>query len=663
MPAASSQETTPPSAPEPVTGDPVGSDVLEMSLEDLLNVEVTSVSKRAEKRTAAPAAIFVITQEDIRRSTATTIPDLLRTVPGLHVAQHDANKWSVSARGFSGRFANKLLVLIDGRTIYTPFFSGVYWEANDVMLEDVDRIEIIRGPGGTLWGANAVNGVINIVTQKSEDTQGGLVSVGGGSELNGSGALRYGGKIGDLGYYRAYAKYFRVGDAGSFVEDGTGPTGGDANDHWQNGQIGFRMDFDLSDDESITLIGGAQAIGANSTYDLPYYSAPLIVRTDDDSEFQDYHLLTRWSRRLADDSEIQLQGYVDLYHSDNITLDEQRSTIDIDFQHRLKVGDRQNLLWGLGFRLTTDDFDNTAFIVMDPEHETDLLFSAFVQNEIALLDTLRLTLGTKVEHNDYTGLEFQPSARIVWTPNDRHTLWAAVSRAVRTPSRAESDIRINYGETAGIPGVFVSAVGDGSVQSEELLALETGYRVQPTERLALDIAFFYNDYSHARTLEAGTPFLENEPAPPHTILPISIVTTANATVWGAEVGADLSLRPWWSLRAAYAFINGSADDAIDSTGADNAPHNMFSLQNRFDLPHNVEIDTTLRYVDDIQNLGVDDYVEMDARLAWRPRKDLELALIGRNLLDSQHGEFDDAVEFTVPTQVQRSICGKITWRF
>ena len=320
MPAASSQETTPPPNAKDA-GGPVGSDVLDMSLEDLLNVEITSVSKRAEKRTAAPAAIFVLTQEDIRRSAATTIPDLLRTVPGLHVAQQDANKWSVTARGFTGRFANKLLVLIDGRTIYTPFFSGVYWEMNDVMLEDVDRIEIIRGPGGTLWGANAVNGVINIVTKTASETQGGLVSAAGGSELHGSGALRYGGKLGEIGHYRAYAKYFRIDDGGSFVENGFGPSGGDANDHWQNGHAGFRMDLDLSSGDSLTVIGGLQVADSNTKFDLPFYTPPLFVRTNSDVEIQNYHLLGRWTRQLADDSEIQLQGFWDYYHTEDVTLD------------------------------------------------------------------------------------------------------------------------------------------------------------------------------------------------------------------------------------------------------------------------------------------------------------------------------------------------------
>ncbi len=661
MPEASSQETTPPATTD--AGGPIGSDVLDMSLEDLLNVEITSVSKRAEKRTAAPAAIFVLTQEDIRRSAASNIPDLLRTVPGLHVAQQDANKWSVTARGFTGRFANKLLVLIDGRSIYTPFFSGVYWEANDVMLEDVERIEIIRGPGGTLWGANAVNGVINIVTKKAADTQGGLLSVAGGSELRGSGALRYGGKIGELGHYRAYAKYFRVDDGGSFVEDGVGPTGGDADDHWQNGHAGFRMDFDLSSEDSLTFIGGLQIVDSNATFDLPYYTDPLFVRTDTDAEMQDYYLLGRWTRRLADDSEIQLQGYWDYYHAEDVTLDEQRNTVDIDFQHRLQLGNRNDLLWGLGFRVTTDSFENSEFIIMNPDERTDLLFSAFIQDEIKILDTLHLTVGTKIEHNDYTGIEIQPSARLAWTPNDRHTVWAAISRAVRTPSRSENDIRLNYGESTDLPGVFVAAFGDDDLDSEELLAFELGYRVQPTEKIALDFAFFYNDYDNVRTVEVGPLVVEDEPAPPHTIVVVPIVTNGKAKVWGLEAAVDISPRPWWLVRASYSFIDVDTTNVFESTGAEEVPHHIFSLQNRFDLPRNVEIDTTFRYVDDINNLMIGDYFEMDARLAWRPREDLELAIIGRNLLDSQHEEYDDVITLGVPTQVQRSVYGKISWRF
>jgi iron complex outermembrane receptor protein len=659
VPGAAGEEA--PTAPVPPTD---GSSVVDLSLEQLLNVEITSVSKKEEKRSAAPAAVYVLTQEDIRRSSATTVPDLLRTVPGLHVAQQDAGKWSVTARGFTGRFANKLLVLIDGRSIYTPFFSGVYWEANDVMLEDVERIEIIRGPGGTLWGANAVNGVINIITKKASDTQGGLLSVAGGTEHRASSALRYGGKAGDLGYYRAYAKYFYTDQGGSFIENGPGSTGDEANDDWHNGQAGFRMDLDVSADDKLMIQGGIQVIGANATFDLPYYTDPLFVRTDSHAELQHYYLSGQWTHRLADDSEMQLQGYWDHYHSQDVTLDEQRHTIDLDFQHRLPAGRRNDILWGLGFRVTTDDFENSPFILMNPEQGTDLLFSAFIQDEIEILDTLHLTLGTKIEHNDYTGIEVQPSARIAWTPTDKQTLWGAVSRAVRTPSRAESDIRLNYGESSQFPGAFIAAFGSRDLHSEELIAYELGYRIQVADRLALDTAFFYNDYDHVRTVEVGTPFVENDPAPAHTILPAQITTNGQAKMWGFEVGADVNIRPWWLVRASYSFIDVSTNsNTLSRNLIEAVPHNLFSVQTRFDLPRNLELDTTLRYVDSIDTLSIGNYLELDTRLAWRPSKDLEFSIGARNLLDSEHEEYADIITLAVPTQVQRGVYGKITWRF
>jgi len=635
--------------------------VLDMSLEDLLSVEITSVSKRSEKRFAAPAAIYVLTQEDIRRSGAKTVPDVLRTVPGIHVAQITSNQWSVTSRGFSGRFANTLLVLIDGRSVYTPFFGGVYWEANDVMLEDVDRIEIIRGPGGTLWGANAVNGVINIVTKRASETQGGLVSVLGGKEERASGVLRYGGTVGDNGYYRAYGKYFLHDEAGDFIEAGTRTTGGEPNDDWQNGHGGFRMDFDLSDDETLTIQGGAQFMASDNTTELGFFDAPLFRRIENTTRFQGTYMLGRWNKTLSNDSEIQLQGYYDYYHFNEITLDEERHTADLDFQQRLQVGNRQDVLWGIGYRLTADNFENTAISVMSPSSRVNHLISGFVQDEITLHDSLKLTLGTKIEHNDYTGIEVQPSARLAWTPNDHHTVWAAVSRAVRTPSRSENDIRIEYGEALGFPDVFVSVFGNRDLDSSELWAFELGYRVNVTDRVALDLTAFYNLYDRVRTIELGDVFTQTDP--PADIAPLFITSTGDAKTWGFEAGADFQVTSRWLLRGTYSFYDYDTTNVFVSTGVTAVPHHMVSAQNRLTLPRDVELDTTLRYQSDIDALGIGDYVELDARLAWKPREDLELALVGRNLLHSEHAEYDDAVSGVIPTEVQRTIYGVVTWRF
>lgn len=648
------------SPPATAQDDEEGSlDIIELSLDELLNVEITSVSKKPEKRTKAAAAIFVLTQEDIRRSGATNIPDLLRLVPGLNVARIDSHKWSITARGSAGRFANKLLVLIDGRSVYTPFFSGVYWEANDVMLEDVDRIEVIRGPGGTLWGANAVNGVINIVTKRAEDTQGGLLSVGGGTEEQGFGAIRYGGKLKEIGHYRGYLKFFNRGEGGDFVQDDPAlSTGASGDDEWQMGQGGFRIDLDTSEQDQLTIQGDIYTNSSATTQDLVFFSGIPIRRIESTTKYKGWNVLARWNRTLSDTSDIQLQFFYDHYNVDDIVLDEQRNTFDLEFQHRFEVGERNEFIWGAGYRLTIDDFENTSFQSLDPDSKSDNLFSAFIQDQITLTERLKLTIGTKIEHNDYSGFEIQPSLRMAYTPNDRHTLWGAVSRAVRTPSRADRDIRINFLSVG--PGTFVAIFGDDNFDSEEVLSAEVGYRVAPTDTLAIDITTFYNEYENLRLGVAGAPHPEGG----NTILPFSILNGGGGNSIGFEVTVDYRAKSWWFIRATYAFLDNHFEtpQAGSQTNGD-TPEQQFTLLNRFDMPHNLELDTILRFVDRLPDRGIDEYVTIDAQLTWRPREDLELTLVGRNLLEAGHPEFTPTIIFTVPTEVQRSVYGKITWKF
>ena len=642
--------------------------LIELSLDELLNVEITSVAKKSQKRTEAAAAIYVLTAEDIRRSGATNIPDLLRTVPGLSVARIDANKWSVSARGSAGRFANKLLVLIDGRSIYTPFFSGVYWEANDVMLEDVARIEIIRGPGGTLWGANAVNGVINIITKGAKDTQGGLLVVGGGTEEQGFSSLRYGGKVGDTGHYRIYGKFNNRDEGGNFPEFfdplnlGLSVSGGEANDDWWTGQGGFRMDLDISDEDTLTLQGDVHRTRVNQTNDLGFFAPPILRRTDSSADNSGMNLLARWNRQLSKESDLQLQFFYDYYHSDSIVIDEQRHTFDLEFQHRFPAGKRHEIIWGLGIRHTRDDFENTDILSLSPARRNHNLLSAFIQDEITLTDTLKLTVGTKIEHNGYSGFEYQPSARMAWMPNERHTLWGAVSRAVRTPSRADHDLRLLYAPVA--PNTFIISSGNGGFDSEELFAVELGYRFVVSDTLALDLATFYNSYDNLRYHTVGPLSLETIPPPDHFVLPTVASNDASADGWGIELAADYTPKPWWLVRLSYTFfqlnvVNPQFGNTLDA----DTPQNQVALQNRLDLPHNVEFDTTLRFVGELEDLNIDDYFTLDARLAWRPREDLEIAIVGQNLLDSERFEFLELVHRPVSTGLQRSVYGKVTWKF
>jgi len=632
----------------------------ELSLEELMNIEVTSVSKKQEPQREAAAAIFVITQEDIRRSGVTSIPEALRMVPGLSVAHLDANKWSVTSRGFSGIFANKLLVLIDGRTIYTPLFSGVFWESQDVILEDIDRIEVIRGPGGALWGANAVNGVINIVTKTAAATQGGLATMGLGTEERGFGAVRYGGPLGKTGHYRLHAKYIARDE--SVLESGER-----AADAWDRGHGGFRMDWGGPEEDRFTLAGDAYAVDISETLVLPVQRPPYRLIHDSSGSFGGGHLLARWDRQLADGSDLQLQCYYDRTQLGTLQLDDIRDTFDIEFQHRLQAGKRHEIVWGAGFRYVQDFTEGSQFISLSPSDRRYRLFSAFIQDQIALVEEeLHLALGTKLEHNDFTGNEVQPSVRLAWTPNESHAFWGAVSRAVRTPSRTEDDVRI---ASLAFPRSVVALYGNRDFDSEELLAFELGYRTTPTHWLGIDVALFYNIYDDLRTLELRRPFLEVMPWPVHIAIPAVGFNNAEAESYGVELALDCRPTSWWRLRLAYALIEMDLDlhpKTIDpETAAINGdtPEQQVYLQSRFDLTRDLDFDVMLRYVDPLPSLGVDDYTTADVRLAWRPRDNLEVAVVGQNLLDAHHGEFSPSFLNTLPAEAQRGVYGELTWRF
>ncbi len=391
-------------------------ELTDMSLEELMNIKVTSVSKRPEKLSHAEAAVFVITQEDIRRTGVTSIPEALRMVPGVEVARIDANKWAISARGFTRMFADKLLVLIDGRTVYTPLFSGVYWDVQDTLIEDVERIEVIRGPGASLWGANAVNGVINIITKHAKDTQGGLLSMTTGTEENAVGGVRYGGKINEETYYRFYTKYLNHDDFVNSADQ-------DMNNDWEVFRSGFRVDSGLSDTDSLTVQGDIYGGGIGSTYQTPILQEPYAVDLDFNDAIAGANLLSRWNRFFSDSSDISLQMYYDWTKREINVGGEERDTFDLDFQHHIRLNSRNDFLWGLGYRYTADSFDESTTAALEPSSRSDHLFSLFIQDEMELIEELlKLTVGSKFEHNDYTGFEYQPTARLLWTPHPRHAV-------------------------------------------------------------------------------------------------------------------------------------------------------------------------------------------------------------------------------------------------
>ena len=645
-------------------------DLTELPIEDLMNIEITSVAKKQQKISDAAAAIFVITQEDIRRSGATSIPEALRMAPGVEVAHINANQWAITIRGFNSRFANKLLILIDGRSVYSPLFSGVFWDVQDTLLEDIDRIEVIRGPGATLWGANAVNGVINIITKHAKDTQGGLMSAGTGTEERGFGEVRYGGKLGNDTQYRVFAKYFNRDSAAR-------TSGYNAHDEWDMLRGGFRFDSKLSSQDSITLQGDVYKGRPEQTLTVASAEAPFAQTFNDDIHNQGGNLLGRWIHTFSQSSEMALQMYYDRTDRKESINGEKRNTFDTDLQHRFDLGERQEVVWGLGYRFTRDNIKNSFPVSFIPDQRTHYLFSGFAQDDIVLFkERLRLTLGSKFEYNDFTGFEIQPNVRLLWKPQPRHSLWGAVSRAVHTPSRADEDVRVNASVippfTPSNPGplpAYVTLFGNPNLKSEELVAYELGYRFQATKRLSFDIASFYNVYDHLRSAEPGMPSVQTSPPPPHILFPIVVYNQLKGKTYGVEVAGDWRPLEWWRIQASYTYlqIKLSGSESLDSTAhvdEGRSPRHQFHLQSSMDLRRDLECDLNFRFVDKLPDFNVKSYASLGVRLAWKPCPNLELAIVGQNLLSNHHAEFKgEAIMSSLPTEIERGVYGKITWRF
>ena len=630
-----------------------------LSVEELLDIDVTSVSKYPEKLSEAAAAVAVLTQDDIHTSGFTSIPEALRLVPGLDVARVDSHTWAISSRGFNDIFANKLLVLIDGRTVYTPLFSGVFWEVQDTLLQDIDRIEVVRGPGATLWGANAVNGVINIITKSARDTQGLLISGGGGTEDRGFGSVRYGVKLDDNAFLRIYAKYFNR-------DSSVLPNDTEAHDAWDMYQAGFRLDWEPTKQNSFTVQGDTYTGSQDETYLVPTRAPPFARKIETTDDVSGGNLLGRWSHSFSVDSQLTVQAYYDRTERNSAIFGEKRDTGDIDLQHRFALGDRQDVIWGLGFRTTRDDVANSVNVSLRPDSRTLNLYSGFVQDEITIVpERFRLTIGSKFEHNDFTGFEIQPSARVLWTPGHSQTFWASISRAVRTPSRAESDIILN---PAGVPPGLISIFGNPDMESEELLAYEFGYRIQPVNQLKFDLTAFYNDYNDLRTLE---------PIRPGPISPSIVGNKLFGESYGTEISATAQVTSRWRLQGSYSYLDvrlhresGSHDISTEITTERSSPHHQFFIRSLVDLGWNVQFDSTLRYVDVLPAVNsvpirpkIPSYITLDVRLAWLPRKNLEIAIVGQNLLDDRHPEFAPTFIGTQQTEVERSIYGTVVWRF
>ncbi len=661
-------------------GKALEADILDMSLANLMDIEITSVSKKTERLSKAAAAIFVISQDDIRRSGVTSIPEALRLAPGIQVARIDSNKWAISSRGFNSRFANKLLVLMDGRSVYTPLFSGVFWDVQDTVLDDIERIEVIRGPGAALWGANAVNGVINIITKHSKDTTGGLFRAGGGTEEQGFGTLRYGGELGEQGTYRIYGKYAnRDASKARF-------SGNESNDDWHVGRVGFRYDWEDSQNDSLTIQGDAYDGEAGQTVSVASLTPPHLPVIDSDEEIRGGNVMMRWDRKTSATSNLQLQLYYDRTERKGPLIDEHRDTVDIDFQHHFSPLDKHTIIWGLGYRFTQDKFKNIFAVSLMPEGRSSHLFTGFLQDDITLVsDTLRLTLGSKISHNDYTGFEIQPNARLLWTPDDKQTFWGAVTRAVRTPSRGDHDARVtgNLGITpVGDPTnpfpvpIATGLLGNDKADSEEIIAYELGYRLKASKDLLFDISVFYNVYDHLRESTVGSPVCEPSGAPvtnfppcflsaTNVLVPLTIGTKMKGETYGIELVSDWQPLDWWRLKGVYSYIqmqlhaNNPANEILEGQ----TPHHQGSIRSMMNLTDNINFDLWLRYVDNVPNFEIDSYFTVDVRLAWKPINDIELSIVGQNLVDSQHEEFTSELRDILPTQIERSFYGQVKWIF
>ncbi len=612
----------------------------DLSLEELMNETVTSVSKQEQKLFDAPAAVSVLTNEDLRRSGFTTLPDALRLVPGMTVASANSREWALSARGAGFVFANKLLVLIDGRAVYTPLFSGVYWDLQQTMLEDVDRIEVIRGPGATIWGANAVNGVVNVVTRDARDTQGGLLYGGGGDVREEMAGLRYGGRLGENTYFRVFAAY-------QTTDDYSLADGRPAGDHWLGRHAGLRVDHHADPDTQLTCQADVTEVESLS------------------SDGYNANTLGRWSRRLSGDSSVEAQVYYDRTYRNEITLSEPLTdTFDLSAQHTFARGERHHIIWGGGYRFVANEIKQNNPDVLVRKGDFDLrLLNFFAQDEFTLVpDRLTLTAGLKIEHNDYTGFELQPSLRSVFKPTAGQTVWAAVSRAVRTPSAVEG--RDLFTSAIGPPttgpdgGFYVPAlVGNPALRSETLWAFEIGYRVQPTPRSSVDLAVFFNDYDDIISFGETARFV---PGTPVGLLEIPWENSLEEQTWGGEVSVTVSPLDRWRLVAGYGLLFQHSTGPASAVRGDQPPTHQATLRSSHDLSKRAGLDLQLRYVDALESVSA--YLTADVRLFYRLTDRLEVSLVGQNLLDDRHLE-QPVSAFALTSEVPRGFYGKLTWRF
>jgi iron complex outermembrane recepter protein len=640
-------------------------DLTNISIENLMNIEVTSVSRKEQKLSRTASAVFVISQEDIRQSGATNIPDLLRMVPGMDVAQINASTWAISARGMNGQFSSDLLVMLDGRNVYTPSFGGVFWDTLDLPLENIERIEVIRGPGGSIWGENAVNGGVNIIQKKAGDSRGMLVAAGGGNTKPEFGTAQYGGVLGKRVDYRIYSKYFSQ-------DEMDGVSRQDGGDGYHLLQGGFRADTALSGRDSLTFQGNLYSgREGNPTTALLSISSPR-VNQELFLNVSGGFVQSIWNHTFSERSDGTLMASYDSYDRSDL-LGDKRKTFNVDYTHHLSWGRRHQFVSGLGYRRTAENSDGTLEVSRSPPTKTITVSSLFVQDEIAILaDRMYFTAGTKLEHNTYTGFALLPSARVVYEFNHRSMMWAGVSHAVRTPAETDVSLRLNILGFTGPDGtpVLISNFGNPHTKDEGVTAYEAGYRVTTAPNLSLDFAAYYNDYDNVISTEPVTPFFETVPPPPHLVLPSTNNNLIRGETHGAEIAAKWGVTKHWTLSPSFDFERIHMHRATSSqdltTGPDTEgsdPHLQARLRSHIELPHRTDWNTAVYFTDRLLSQGVPSYTRLDSNFSWRWTEQVSFSLVGENLLKAQHLEFVDSAGATNSTLIRRSWYAKVTWHF
>jgi iron complex outermembrane receptor protein len=631
-----------------------------LSLEQLGNIEVTSVSKSPVTVTKTPAAVYVITQQDIRRAGVTSLPEALRLAPGVEVSQIDGVKWAVGIRGFQSRLSRAVLVLIDGRSVYSPLFRGVYWEVQDTLLEDIDRIEVIRGPGGTIWGPDAVNGVINIITKNARDTHGTLISGGAGNVNQGFFNMRYGGGNDRNFNYRIYSKTLTRGPeyhyAGSLFDD------------QRRIQAGFRADWDVTGRDAVTIQGDIYDGAAGENNRLTSFTPPFSTILNQNADLSGGNILARWKHTLSGGSDIQVQMYYDRVNRIQATQGEHRDTYDLDLVHHISLGSRNDVIWGVGARVSPAFLPQIVpTYFFDPNRRTDQLYSVFAQDEFALVpNRLSFTIGAKFFHSSFSGFNTEPSIRLLWTPTGHQSYWVAATHAVRTPSDNEDALQFTSLRST-TPLTFSVVQGDGVFTSEEEMSYEAGYRHLFIPGFSVDLATFYNVYNNLQSLEPGTPYAASTNGIAYTVQPFLNRNGLRGTTKGFEIAPTWKPVEWWRLQGSYSFLDMDVRNTAASTDLSTAvtlngssPRHQFGGQSFLDLPGHFEFSQIFRYVSLLGAQRVQNYETADVRFSWRGAPHLEFAVTGRNLLQPHHVEFGGDPSGQVA--IKRSAFATITWR-